>query len=112
MFRTLSAALIVLTSCASVVPTPVAHDMPRIKEPTRTSYIIGCLQHNLPITACVCFEEVIVKLKGTNDHTTFTDLDMAVAQQKCMEVLKPLLQEEMKDVIEEEMRKQQLKDRI
>jgi hypothetical protein len=51
-------------------------------------------------------------MKGTSDHTTFTDLDMAVAQQKCMEVLKPLLQEEMKDVIEEEMRKQQLKDRI
>jgi hypothetical protein len=105
MFRTLSAALIILTGCTSVVPTPVHHELPRIKEPDRTGFYTMCIMQQLPVTACACFEEVIVKMKGT-DSSTYSNLDVSVAQQKCMEVLKPVLQEEFKEVLERELQKE------
>jgi hypothetical protein len=111
MLKILSTALIILTGCASAVPTPVHHELPRIKEPDRTTFYAMCIMQQMPITACACFEEVIVKMKGT-DMEEYSNLDVSVAQQKCMEVLKPVLQEEFKEVLEEQLRKQQLKDRI
>lgn len=110
MLRTMFATLILMTGCASI-PTPVHHNLPRIAEPARSTFYTMCIMQQMPVTACACFEEVIVKMKGTNMED-YTNLDVSVAQQRCMEVLKPILQEEFKEVLESELRKQTLKDRI
>lgn len=106
MFERLILISTLLTACASAVPTPTSHLNPRVPEPLRSQFVLACsLGGGLPVTACLCFEEVLVKLKGT-DANTFTQLDMAVAQQKCMEVLTPIMRKEMEDLMRQEMEKE------
>jgi nitrogenase subunit NifH len=97
MFRTLLASLIVFTSCATV-HKPEAHLGPRVAEPLRSQFIMGCVMSNIPVTACLCFEEMVVKYKGP-DIETYTQLDMAVAQQQCMQVLTPILDKELEELM-------------
>ena len=102
MLKALCVLLMFVSGCVSSIPTPTAHLGPRIDEPTRTMFVIQCLQSNLPVTACLCFEEVIVRMKGTAEPT---QLDMAVAQQKCMEVVEPIVRKELEKLQQELLEK-------
>ena len=104
MLRTMLASLVVLTGCASS-PTPTAHLGPRIAEPMRSNFVVMCVMQQIPVTACLCFEEMLVKLKGA-DTSTYNQLDMAVAQQKCMKELQPILDEEMEELMKQHLEKE------
>ena len=110
MLRTLLASLVVLTGCASI-PTPQHHKYPRLQEPARSNFVVMCvMQGRLPVTACLCFEELLVKMKGT-DTSKVTQLDMAVVQQKCMQILQPIMDKELEELMRkaaEEERKESI----
>jgi len=101
MFRIMFASLIIITGCATKTITPEHHLLPRLTEPDRSNFLVMCtLQGRLPITACICFEEVLMKTHN-GDAKKITQLDMAVAQQQCMKTLEPIMNKEL----EETMRK-------
>ena len=108
MFKSVFTLVLICVGCTT---TPHRHLQPRVVEPVRSNFILSCVMRGqFPVTACLCFEEVIVAMKGT-DSSNFNQLDMAVAQQRCMKVLQPILDKEMEEVMlkaAEEERKNQL----
>jgi hypothetical protein len=108
MFRLMFAALVFITGCSSI-PTPSAHNGPRMPEPSRSEFVVQCvMRSNVPVTYCLCMEEMVVRMRG-KDSSKWSQIDFLLAGQKCEEVIGPIMKEELKELIEQSLEKEREK---
>lgn len=93
MIKFLLPFFLLLSACASTTGKVVRHNEYRFVEPPRTQLMMECMSQGMPITFCLCIEEVITRETVQLDDVTGEQLGSA--QEKCMKEIGPMLQKEI-----------------
>jgi hypothetical protein len=93
MIKFLLPFFLLLSACATATGKVVRHNEYRFVEPPRSQLMGECMSQGMPITFCLCIEEVITR--DTVQLDDVTNEQFGAAQQKCMKEIGPMLQKEI-----------------
>jgi hypothetical protein len=93
MIKFLLPFFLFLSACASSAGKVVRHNEYRFVEPPRSQLMGECMNQGMPITFCLCIEEVITRTTVQLDAVT--NEQFGAAQEKCMKEIGPMLQKEI-----------------